>query len=460
MLSLRLTVDSAMTIIHDLIEREDNLMLSGNRIKIPFFVLLIALVIAISAETLSAYEIDSSRVRPKPAEKQASFAEILLRIPGVILNSPFYILEGMSGFVVNEIVYSEIGRRIILEPVERLWGIFPAGGYSESSGLRYGFTFSSRDVLTKGERFRVKSTWSTNHYRTHEISYDFPGDFGIFKDAVILAHYKRKPRQSFYGLGNKTSDDFEASVFLEETRFQAIWAHSLILQNLKLGLDLSYSNYNLYDGEDPDHFGDLEAVRDSFDLALEVLSDTRIITGGISLIHDWRDRIGRPGRGGFQAVSLYYSKGTGSTSEIEYLTLKIDLRQYIEFYLKRMLSFRIYLEASDPLENSPPLPYYLRPSLGGEELLLGFEDRRFIENGLALAVVEYRYPILGMLDAYVFYEQGRVFEAISEQFTFDNWKYSTGFGLKAWTDEDVILNIAVAFSGESPQFYIMFTDNI
>lgn len=83
----------------------------------------------------------------------------------------------------------------------------------------------------------------------------------------------------------------------------------------------------------------------------------------------------------------------------------------------------------------------------------GYDRGRFINNDLAMATLEYRYPIFDMTDAFLFYERGRVFEKITNDGFFKNWKYSAGFGIRVWTPKNIVAITQIAFSDESFRFY-------
>jgi hypothetical protein len=77
-----------------------------------------------------------------------------------------------------------------------------------------------------------------------------------------------------------------------------------------------------------------------------------------------------------------------------------------------------------------------------------------------LAAVEYRFPVLRSIDGFVFFEEGRVFHEITEDFTFRNWHYSTGLGARLWDQKGLRFSSYMAFSKEGVQFYVQLSEEL
>lgn len=125
-----------------------------------------------------------------------------------------------------------------------------------------------------------------------------------------------------------------------------------------------------------------------------------------------------------------------------------------------MLAFRLLVETIDPTGNSVDTPFYLRSSLGGNDDLRGYQTRRFVDNDLALVSVEYRYPILDHVDAFIFLDEGRVFGSITDDFSFRDWRYSTGVGFRVYNVSGLILSTLTAFGDEGTRFYFQLSENL
>ncbi len=425
--------------------------------KPHFIIAAISILVVMMAVPASAYEIDTTMVREKP-EQRSSTADAILSVPSFILALPFQILEGVSSLVMNEIIFSDFIQRLFFLEIDRVWGLYPVLGYGSNPGFKLGLTFSSRDVFTKGSRIEAKGYLSTHDYQLYRIEYNAPSDFGIFRNLGLMAEYKQQPWETFYGLGNTSNESDHVSFNLERTMFEVSWSHN-IYQGLNLGLNGGYGIYNTFDGEDPDLVGDLDSIQNRFNLSNEEIASSRVWNIGISLEYDWVDQPGQPSFGGYEKISLNYHKGIDRSDDLEYFHGRIDIGQYVNLFKKRIIALRLMAEAVNRPDDTPHLPFYLRPSLGGWENLRGYKDNRFVDYSLTLATLEYRYPVIQNIDGFIFYEQGRVFEAITEQFELEGWQYSVGAGLRLWNIEGALFRGTIAYSKEGFQLYAEFEES-
>lgn len=408
-----------------------------------------------------AYQLDTTKVREKPPEESQGIGETLLRTPEYILKTPVWAIEGFSDFTLNEIVLTDFTTNLIekLTAADRVWGFFPLVSYGSNSGIKYGLTFTSEEVFTRGERVRVKTYYSSHDYSRFSIQYAAPSDLPLFRRLLLQAHYKRRPWEQFYGLGNGSSEDDEVAFTLEESYVEFGWFH-LLHSTTRVQVDGAYTYSNIYDGEDPDLVGNLDSIATLFDLNGNELRSSRVWSIGLTLDHDWRDHPGQPSGGGQELLSVHYSKGVSRTNDLEYLVFRGDLRHYLEVYKKRVIALRFLVETTELLGDSPELPFYLRRSLGGEEKLRGYPENRFLDHNLALAAIEWRYPIWKVVDGFVFFEEGRVFDTFTEDFTLDDWHYSAGAGLRIWRMDGLLFSSFFGISREGFRAYAQLSEEL
>jgi len=57
-------------------------------------------------------------------------------------------------------------------------------------------------------------------------------------------------------------------------------------------------------------------------------------------------------------------------------------------------------------------------------------------------------------DAFLFVDEGRVFDHFREDFTFGDWRYSFGIGIRGWGDDGERFRFTVARSKEEIRFYL------
>jgi hypothetical protein len=59
-----------------------------------------------------------------------------------------------------------------------------------------------------------------------------------------------------------------------------------------------------------------------------------------------------------------------------------------------------------------------------------------------------------MVDAFLIFEEGRVFDSFTHGFTLKNWHYSVGTGLIVWGKEDLLFRFDIAFSKEATRMML------
>jgi len=102
------------------------------------------------------------------------------------------------------------------------------------------------------------------------------------------------------------------------------------------------------------------------------------------------------------------------------------------------------------------LPFYLMPTLGGNDTLRGFRQYRFRGPHSLLLQGEYRFEIWSGLDGALFYDTGKVADRRSD-LDFRNLEHDYGIGFRFNTDNGVVLRIDAGFgSRDGKHLYIVF----
>ncbi len=416
-------------------------------------------LVLIAAGSVAAYDVDTTRIRPPAEPKKKSVLGTALAIPQLALDLPVWTVRTALDFTVNEVVLTAPTQRVAswFKGPGRVWGFLPVVDYGSDEGWVGGVTFTSREVFTKWERLRIKATYSTRDYRRLSLSYTAPNKFGPFRQPYVSIDHRRRPRWSYLGPGNNSQTGNEVAVDLERTIAGFGW-HFAPLDRVKLSFEATYGTYNLGHGEDPEVEGSLDTIAQDFALTDAEISDSRLWSVGARLTHDSRNHPGHTTSGGYHGAGLSYHHGVRRSRGLEYIRANVDLRHFVEVYRGRTFVFRLMAEETWRPDSGPGTPFYLRTTLGGSEHLRGFRSRRFGDDDRILASLEYRYPIWDIVDAFVFVDQGRVFESISTEFTWHEWHWSSGFGLRLWGSEGARLITGAAFCDEEPRFYLSFSE--
>ena len=116
---------------------------------------------------------------------------------------------------------------------------------------------------------------------------------------------------------------------------------------------------------------------------------------------------------------------------------------------------RVFASTSDQATGQQ-MPFYLMPTLGGNDSLRGFRDYRFRGPHALLLQGEYRFEIWSGLDGALFYDAGKV-AMRRANLNLSNLETDYGFGFRFNTDNGTILRVDAAFgSRDGNHLWIVF----
>jgi hypothetical protein len=104
-----------------------------------------------------------------------------------------------------------------------------------------------------------------------------------------------------------------------------------------------------------------------------------------------------------------------------------------------------WLTASDTADNTV-IPFYLMPSLGGNNTIRSFANYRFHDRHFMVANVEMRYALMDHLDAALFVDAGNVAARMAD-LNFDKRAYGVGFRLHSQKATFARLDVAHGSEG-------------
>lgn len=417
-------------------------------------VVLAALMISAGVGATEVVPADSSQIR-EPAPPDKSVGERLLDVPEEILRLPVRAVKLISRGVVEAVYGSRTLYRIVesalaMAPVS---GFFPVVGYGSNSGIEGGLGYTSRNVLLAGDHFLVKGSYSTHDYQDYELGYTSPDFFASRWGLGITAQYHRKPWESFYGIGNASDEDDEVAFTAEGSSVELslpFRPHPTVTVAALGG----WRQSNVFDGQDPDLVGDLAAIRSKFGLSPTHTRQAEFWAVGGSFRHDWRNHAGQPSYGGVEQITVTYNRGLGQSEDLEFVRSMVDVQHFLNLHAKRIIAVRVEASQIDKPEGAPALPFHLLNALGGSDDIRGYRTNRLVDYDYVYVTLEYRYPVWEGIDAFVFVDEGRVFRSLRDEFTFDDWHFSSGMGVRVFSRHKVNLKAMVAFGEEDARLYL------
>jgi hypothetical protein len=180
------------------------------------------------------------------------------------------------------------------------------------------------------------------------------------------------------------------------------------------------------------------------------------IHGDISLVADWRDYAGHPTRGGvYRATASAYSDRDGGV--YSFRRYELDAAQFIPLFTPKWVVAVRAWEVVSEASRGAVIPFYLMPSLGGQNTLRGYDDYRFHDNNLQLVSVESRWAFFAHLDAVVFADAGKVAGRAGD-LDFTHLKTTYGAGFRVHNATSTLARLDVGHSAEGWRLLFKLSD--
>jgi hypothetical protein len=331
-------------------------------------------------------------------------------------------------------------------------GFYPKfGSLAVGSGFTYGIGFRDRDLFNDKGRLDLWAAQSIRGYWATQARFSFPelADNHLLLEA--WAGHRDYPEEDFFGLGPQSNRSDQASYAIKASHFGGR-AGVRPFPVLLIGTELEYFDPRLGPGEDT-RVPSIEQIFDgSTAPGLEESID--YLRTGAFLEVDYREpRNARKG-GWYRFDYSHFDDRTSST--FTFNRFDVDLRQFIGFLAeRRVIAARLFVSTSDTDEGQI-MPFYLMPTLGGNDTLRGFREYRFRGPHAILAQAEYRFELWSGLDMALFYDAGKVALRRSD-LDFEGLQSDYGFGFRFNTNEGVVLRVDAGFgSRDGNHVYIVW----
>lgn len=325
------------------------------------------------------------------------------------------------------------------------------GSLTTGSGFAYGAGFRTHRLF---RREALLDTWagaSIKGYWAAEGRLQFPNlaDGHVMAEGYARRHFY--PQEDYFGLGPDSLRTAQTDYTMRANTFggRAAVRPAPIVQ---IGGGLEFLQPNVSNGKDEA----LPSINDQFTEAtapgVSAQPDYLRSIGFVDI--DWR-RPKNARHGGWYRTefSHYDDRDLGAFT---FNRFDVDLRQFVGFLSeRRVFVARMFVSTSDTADGQE-MPFYLMPTLGGNETLRGFRDYRFRGPHALLLQGEYRFEIWSGLDGALFYDAGKVALRRSD-LDFQNLESDYGFGFRFNTDQGIVVRVDAAFgSNDGKHLWIVF----
>jgi outer membrane protein assembly factor BamA len=118
---------------------------------------------------------------------------------------------------------------------------------------------------------------------------------------------------------------------------------------------------------------------------------------------------------------------------------------------------QLALNVNHESNGSDPIPFYMRPHIGGSSTLRGYALDRFYGNNLMLMSLEYRYRLHPNFETSIFHDAGQIFDRAGE-LTWFNWHRNYGMSFRFHSNYRTIVRLELGHSREGFMFHLNFGD--
>jgi hypothetical protein len=331
-------------------------------------------------------------------------------------------------------------------------GLYPKlGSLTTGSGFAYGAGYRDRDAFNEHAIVDVWAATSTRLYWATEARLTFPTLAHKRLQLETWAAHREYPEEDFFGIGPDSERDNQTGYAI---RSDIVGARATVrlAPIVTAGGGLEWLNPRLGAGKD----SRVPSIDQLFNpiTAPGLGQSVNFIRPMAFFDVDYRQPKNPRGGGWYRMdFSRFDDRSTGRFSVNR---LDTDLRQFFGFLAgRRVIATRLFVSTSDT-GTGEVMPFYLMPTLGGNDTLRGFREYRFRGPHAILAQGEYRYEIWSGLDGALFYDAGKVANTRSD-LKFEDLETDYGFGFRFNTDNAIVFRVDAGFgSRDGKHLYIVF----
>ncbi|MGQ0734855.1 MAG: BamA/TamA family outer membrane protein [Acidobacteriota bacterium] len=325
------------------------------------------------------------------------------------------------------------------------------GSLTTGSGFSFGLGYRDRDIFAHQGALELWGAGSFKRYWAVEARTSFPDLAGGHVMAEVVGGLREYPQESFFGLG-PDSQRSDRTSFLLRTAHVSGRAGVRPVRPLLFGGEVGLVRPRTGSGTNTR----LPSIATIFTPAqapgLGVDVDFLQTSGFVEV--DYREPVNAR-RGGLYRFKV--GKFSDRDDRWSFRRTEVDLQQFIGFFAdRRVIALRGFLSTSTPTDGSAGIPFYMMPTLGGNESLRGFRNYRFRGPHSLLLQAEYRWELWSGLDAALFYDAGMVGTRRSD-LKLRRLEKDYGFGFRFNTSNGVIMRVDAAFgSTDGKHLHIVF----
>lgn len=331
---------------------------------------------------------------------------------------------------------------------------FVLGGMRSGQGASFGVGYRRSDLLDDRLGFRATVRGTAELAWMADLQVYFPGLESRHGFLDVYARYEYSPQMDYYGEGPNTTQEQRSSYRLEDWY---LWGRGgrEFFDYLRVGGTVG--GYNVRTGAG--HRSGVPSIEEAFDPATVpgLFEHGDFYHTGFFVQFDWRDNPGGPRFGG--NYKLEWTRYWDLSEADQYNFWMIDgiIDQYWP-YANRTRVFALHLQGTYTFtRDGQDVPFYLQPTLGGNDDLRGFERYRFYANNRFYVTLEHRWYAFAGMDVALFVDAGKVANNARLLYR-EDLRYDGGIGFRFKMAETVIMRIDQAYGNEGYRFMWTFNN--
>ncbi len=331
---------------------------------------------------------------------------------------------------------------------------FMLGGMRSGHGTSAGIGYRRVDLWNEKLAFRATARGTLQEAYMFDLEMDLSRLTNQRRSELrFYAKYENSPQMDYYGPGQDSRKEDRTSYRLEDTSIDFRGRYR-VWKGLWLGFTGGFYAPNTGPGK-RDGFPSTEE-KFTPDQTPGIDHQPNFLRAGFTVQYDYRDLPTGPRSGGNYYVHLrrYWDQDLGRHT---FNSWDSAVEQYFPYWNRtRVVALRLAMVATQAGEGQT-IPFYLEPTLGGNDMLRGFERYRFYDQSSLLATLEHRWHLFSGGHAAIFAEAGKVAPAASH-LNLAKAKYAGGIGFRFTLREAVIMRLDNAISNEGYRFMWTFSN--
>jgi hypothetical protein len=267
---------------------------------------------------------------------------------------------------------------------------------------------------------------------------------------TLAGSYQWRPKENFYGLGHESLESEHTDFALRQSWIGAS-VEVALPAHMRWGVESKWISTKTFPGHNPL----VPSTPDVFPNLPGFGTLLRLHREGVWADLDFSE--GEYGWTGRAHLGAAYHHAIGD-SRLRYFTYEgvLEGRMPVRSYQTGFVG-QIALNVNHERGGSDPIPFYMRPRIGGSSTLRGFALDRFSGKNLMTLSLDYRYRLHPNFEASIFHDAGQIFDRTSE-LTWFNWHRNYGISLRLHSNYRTILRLEYGFSSEGSMFHLSFGD--